>query len=264
MNDQSNGQKLFLTRLRRHRITVLISRVLILTVFLFLWELCARFEIIDSFIFSSPSKITLCFLEMLKNRSLFLHIGITLYETFISFILVILLSILAAILLWYSKKLSEILEPYLVVLNSLPKSALAPLLIVWLGANERTIVVAGMSVAIFGSVINLYSGFCQADPEKLKLIETLGGHKKEKLLKIVLPSSIPLILSVMKVNIGLCLVGVIIGEFIGARKGLGYLIIYGSQTFRLTWVLMSIVILCIIAMLLYFALYLIEKQVRKH
>ena len=258
MNDQSNGQKLFLTRLRRHRITVLISRVLILTVFLFLWELCARFEIIDSFIFSSPSKITLCFLEMLKNRSLFLHIGITLYETFISFILVILLSILAAILLWYSKKLSEILEPYLVVLYSLPKSALAPLLIVWLGANERTIVVAGMSVAIFGSVINLYSGFCQADPEKLKLIETLGGHKKEK------PSSIPLILSVMKVNIGLCLVGVIIGEFIGARKGLGYLIIYGSQTFRLTWVLMSIVILCIIAMLLYFALYLIEKQVRKH
>ena len=117
MNDQSNGQKLFLTRLRRHRITVLISRVLILTVFLFLWELCARFEIIDSFIFSSPSKITLCFLEMLKNRSLFLHIGITLYETFISFILVILLSILAAILLWYSKKLSEILEPYLVVLK---------------------------------------------------------------------------------------------------------------------------------------------------
>ena len=166
MNDQSNGQKLFLTRLRRHRITVLISRVLILTVFLFLWELCARFEIIDSFIFSSPSKITLCFLEMLKNRSLFLHIGITLYETFISFILVILLSILAAILLWYSKKLSEILEPYLVVLNSLPKSALAPLLIVWLGATSKTIIIAGMSVAIFGSVYRLYqcrSGKDQTD-----------------------------------------------------------------------------------------------------
>ena len=232
MNDQSNGQKLFLTRLRRHRITVLISRVLILTVFLFLWELCARFEIIDSFIFSSPSKITLCFLEMLKNRSLFLHIGITLYETFISFILVILLSILAAILLWYSKKLSEILEPYLVVLNSLPKSALAPLLIVWLGARQRTIIVAGMSVAIFGSILNLYTGFGEISQEKLKLIRTLGGGKKEELLKIVLPSSVPLILANMKVNIGLCLVGVIIGEFIGARQGLGYLIIYGSQTFQ--------------------------------
>ena len=155
------------------------------------------------------------------------------------------------------------MEPYLVVLNSLPKSALAPLLIVWLGANERTIVVSGMSVAIFGSVINLYSGFCQADPDKLKLIETLGGHKKEKLTKIVLPASVPLIISVMKVNIGLCLVGVIIGEFIGARKGLGYLIIYGSQTFKLTWVLMSIVILCIIAMGLYAVLNLVEKHVQK-
>ena len=149
------------------------------------------------------------------------------------------------------------------VLNSLPKSALAPLLIVWLGANERTIVVAGMSVAIFGSVINLYSGFCQADPEKLKLIETLGGHKKEKLTKIILPASLPLIISVMKVNIGLCLVGVIIGEFIGARKGLGYLIIYGSQTFKLTLVLMSIMILCIIAMGLYTVLNLLEKYIQK-
>ena len=164
-----------------------------------------------------------------------------------------------AVLLWTCPRLAKITEPYLVVLNSLPKSALAPLLIVWLGANERTIVVAGMSVAIFGSVINLYSGFCQADPEKLKLIETLGGHKKEKLLKIVLPSSVPLILSVMKVNIGLCLVGVIIGEFIGGREGLGYMIIYGSQVFKLDWLLMSICILCVIAMLLYALIGLIEK-----
>ena len=232
MNDQSNGQKLFLTRLRRHRITVLISRVLILTVFLFLWELCARFEIIDSFIFSSPSKITLCFLEMLKNRSLFLHIGITLYETFISFILVILLSILAAILLWYSKKLSEILEPYLVVLNSLPKSALAPLLIVWLGATSKTIIIAGMSVAIFGSILNLYTAFINVDQEKIKLIYTLHGNRRHALTKVVLPSSVPAIISNMKVNIGLCLVGVIIGEFLAAKSGLGYLIIYSSQVFK--------------------------------
>ena len=260
----STGHRHYLRHYHFHRLLVIFFRIFLLTGFLFLWEFCASHQIIDSFIFSSPSKIMNALLLMISDHSIFLHLGVTLYETFVSFFLVIFVSILFAILLWYSNNLSEILEPYLVVLNSLPKSALAPLLIVWLGANERTIVVAGMSVAIFGSVINLYSGFCQADPEKLKLIETLGGHKKEKLLKIVLPSSVPLILSVMKVNIGLCLVGVIIGEFIGARKGLGYLIIYGSQTFRLTWVLMSIVILCIIAMLLYFALYLIEKQVRKH
>ena len=116
--------------------------------------------------------------------------------------------------------------------EQLPKSALAPLLIVWLGARQRTIIVAGMSVAIFGSILNLYTGFGEISQEKLKLIRTLGGGKKDELLKIVLPSSVPLILANMKVNIGLCLVGVIIGEFIGARQGLGYLIIYGSQTFQ--------------------------------
>ena len=254
MNDQSNGQKLFLTRLRRHRITVLISRVLILTVFLFLWELCARFEIIDSFIFSSPSKITLCFLEMLKNRSLFLHIGITLYETFISFILVILLSILAAILLWYSKKLSEILEPYLVVLNSLPKSALAPLLIVWLGATSKTIIIAGMSVAIFGSILNLYTAFINVDQEKIKLIYTLHGNRRHALTKVVLPSSVPAIISNM---------GVIIGEFLAAKSGLGYLIIYSSQVFKMDWLLMSIILLCIMAMGLYALINVVEKRVLK-
>ena len=254
MNDQSNGQKLFLTRLRRHRITVLISRVLILTVFLFLWELCARFEIIDSFIFSSPSKITLCFLEMLKNRSLFLHIGITLYETFISFILVILLSILAAILLWYSKKLSEILEPYLVVLNSLPKSALAPLLIVWLGATSKTIIIAGMSVAIFGSILNLYTAFINVDQEKIKLIYTLHGNRRHALTKVVLPSSVPAIISNMKV---------IIGEFLAAKSGLGYLIIYSSQVFKMDWLLMSIILLCIMAMGLYALINVVEKRVLK-
>ena len=194
---------------------------------------------------------------------MFTHIGITLTETLVSFVFTVFLGIGTAVLLWCCPKLSRILEPYLVVLNSLPKSALAPLLIVWLGANIRTIIVAGMSVAIFGSIINLYTGFREADPEKLKLIRTLGGTKKDELTKIVLPSSVPLILSVMKVNIGLCLVGVIIGEFIGARQGLGYLIIYGSQTFKLTWVLMSIVILCVIAMGLYAILDFIEKRAQK-
>ena len=228
----SDGQKLFLYRLRRHRMIVCAARILILILFLLLWELCADYGIIDSFIFSSPSRIALCFWEMVLDRSIFLHIGITLYETIVSFLLVTFSGILIAILLWCSRGLSEILEPYLVVLNSLPKSALAPLLIVWLGATPTTIIVAGMSVALFGTILNLYTGFKETDPEKLKLIYTLHGTKKDALLKVAIPSTIPLIISVMKVNIGLCLVGVVIGEFIGARQGLGYLIIYGSQVFR--------------------------------
>ena len=263
MPEISTRQKQYLSQMKKEKRKVFAARILLFLLFMGLWEVSAARGWIDSFIFSSPSLIIKTFLTMCRNQSLFYQIKVTQAETLLSLFFVLIVGVGTAILLWCSPRTSQVMEPYLVVLNSLPKSALAPLLIVWLGANERTIVVAGMSVAIFGSVINLYSGFCQADPDKLKLIETLGGHKKEKLTKIVLPASVPLIISVMKVNIGLCLVGVIIGEFIGARKGLGYLIIYGSQTFKLTWVLMSIVILCIIAMGLYAVLNLVEKHVQK-
>ena len=155
-------------------------RIFILLLFLVLWEISARTGLIDSFIFSSPVMIWHSFCSMCRDGSIFPHLSVTITETLVSFLFVVVLGAGMAVLLWTCPRLAKITEPYLVVLNSLPKSALAPLLIVWLGANERTIVVAGMSVAIFGSVINLYSGFCQADPEKLKLIETLGGTQKGK------------------------------------------------------------------------------------
>ena len=263
MNKISPGQKLFLSRVRQHRIIVLTARILILVLFVMLWEVCADAGVIDSFIFSSPSRIALCFLEMVNDRSIFLHIGITLYETIVSFLLVTVLSIIAAVLLWCSRKLSEILEPYLVVLNSLPKSALAPLLIVWLGATPTTIIVAGMSVAVFGSIMNLYTSFITVDQEKIKLIYTLHGTRRHALMKVVLPSSVPAIISNMKVNIGLCLVGVVIGEFLAARNGLGYLIIYSSQVFKMNWLLMSILLLCIMAMALYAVIGVVEKLYEK-
>ena len=259
----SPGQLHYLRIQKRHKYIVKCSRILILFTFLFLWEFSANTGIIDSFIFSSPSRIVLCFWEMFLDKSIFLHLGVTLYETIISFILVIMISILMAILLWLMPKLSEILDPYLVVLNSLPKSALAPLLIVWLGANQTTIIVAGMSVAIFGSILNLYTSFTTVDSEKIKLIYTLHGNRLHALTKAVIPSCIPSIISMMKVNIGLCLVGVIIGEFLTARKGLGYLIIYASQTFKLDWLLMSIVLLCIMAMGLYSLINLLERMYQK-
>lgn len=230
--DTSPEQLIFLKKIRHHRQFVFIARILLLILFLLQWELCANAGIVDSFIFSSPSRIARCFWEMTLDQSIFLHIGITLYETLASFALVTLFSLLTAVLLWSSRKLSEILEPYLVVLNSLPKSALAPLLIVWLGATPTTIIVAGMSVAVFGSILNLYTAFITVDEEKIRLIYTLHGKRRHILTKVILPSSIPAVISNMKVNIGLCLVGVVIGEFLAAKSGLGYLIIYASQTLR--------------------------------
>ena len=148
------------------------------------------------------------------------------------------------------------------MLNSLPKSALAPMIIVWLGNNMVFNIITAISVAIFGMIINIYTGFLEIDKEKIILIKTLGGTKKDILKKLILPGSKQIIISNMKVNIGLCLVGVIIGEFLATDKGLGYLIIYGSQVFKMTYVSMSIVILCIISTVLFKLVDVIEKMFR--
>ena len=252
-------QQEYIERERMHKRKVALARVMVLVLFLALWELCAELRIIDDFIFSSPSRVFLCFWGMVKDGSLFAHLGITLLETMVSFFFVVTAGILTAVFLWSSRSASEILEPYLVMLNSLPKSALAPILIVWLGNHVHTIVVAAVSVAVFGSVLTLHNGFSNMDPEKIRLIYALGGTRKDVLTKVLLPGCLPLIISNMKVNVGLCLVGVIIGEFLAAQKGLGYLIIYGSQVFKLDLVMMSIVILCLLSAALYQGIERLEK-----
>ena len=256
----SPGQINYLKTYRHHKLMIITSRIILLFGFLALWEGSVALGLLDSFFFSSPSRIASLFLEMTKDYEIFSHIGITLWETCISFLLVTLVSILLAISLIFFPRAAEIMEPVLVILNALPKSALAPLIIVWLGTGMKTIIIAGMSVALFGSIINMYTGFSQVEEEKLKLIYTLGGSKKDTLTKVILPFSIPVIISNMKVNIGLSLVGVIIGEFLAAKEGLGYLIIYGSQIFQLDLLILSILILCIIAVGLYQLISIIEKK----
>lgn len=261
---ESPAQKAYLRRQFHRRLLVLFCRIFLFVFFLIGWEISARTGLIDAFIFSSPSRTVRCFLRMLQDQSILIHTGVTLYETLISFSLVVLCGLLGAVLLWSSRSLSEILEPYLVMLNSLPKSALAPILIVWLGSNVRTIIVASISVAVFGSILTLHNGFSSMDPDQIKLIRSLGGNRIHILTKVLLPGSIPLILANMKVNIGLCLVGVIIGEFLAAKQGLGYLIIYGSQVFQMDMVVMSIILLCMMSAALYQGVGLLGKFLEYH
>lgn len=261
-NELTAQEKFMQTHKQLHR-QIFSARILLLFGFLILWEISARRGWIDSFFFSSPSRVLACFRSLWQDQMLAGHIGITLLETLFSFILVFAISLLIATLLWYSDRLSQILEPYLVLLNSLPKSALAPLFIVWLGIGFTTIVVAGISVALFGSIISFYCGFRQCDPEKITLIYTLGGQKKDAFCKVIFPNSIPTLISTTKVNIGLALVGVIIGEFLAARQGLGYLIIYGSQVFQLDMVITSILLLCVISMGVYKGIQLVEQHIAK-
>lgn len=256
-------QEQYVKEHKRYHHFISFTRIGIAMLFLLVWEAASNTGLIDPFFFSSPSRVLSCIKTLYLENNLPLHIGITLLETIISFLLVFMISMAAATLLWYSDKVSAVFEPYLVVLNSLPKSALAPLFIVWLGTGMKTIIVAGISVAVFGAVISLYTGFKLTEPEKCKLIITLGGTRGQVFRKVVLPSNILLILSTMKVNIGLSLVGVIIGEFLAAKRGLGYLIIYGSQTFKMSMVITSIVILCCIAIILYLILQCTEHYYKK-
>jgi len=264
MAERSMRQQKFLDDYRKDKIKVNFFRITIVVLLVILWEAATWNGMIDSFIYSSPSRIVKCFVDMFKDGNIIRHILVTLFETGMSFTLVNGVGILVAVILWCKRSVAKITEPYLVVLNSLPKSALAPLLIVWLGNSMKTIIVAAISVAVFGTIISIYTGFMGVDAEKIKLIYTLKGNKRDVLMKVVIPSTLPLIISTMKVNIGLSLVGVIIGEFLAANEGLGYLIIYGTQVFKLDMVMMSIIVLCIISGLLYKLISIFEKKCEKY
>ncbi len=259
----SNRQQAYLQMRKRKNRKIKLTQFFICIGFLLLWELSSDFGWIDSFFFSSPKRILSFYVHSLSEGTLLSHIGMTFLETACSFLLVTMISIAVATLLWFQKSLSKVLEPYLVILNSLPKSALAPLLLVWLGSGIDTIIIAGISVAVFGSIISIYNGYLQTEPEKEILIQTLGGTRMQTFQLVVFPQTIPILLSITKVNIGLSLVGVIIGEFLSARKGLGYLIIYGSQTFQLTQVIASILLLCFMAYIFYHCITLFENKAIK-
>lgn len=259
----SEQQKAFIKKVKRYNLTISLLRILIFVAFIILWETAAQLNWINSFVFSSPLRVLKTLVKMYSDGSIFNHIMVTLGETLLSFGLIVVLGISSALILWMFTPLSHVLEPYIIVLNSLPKSALAPMLIVWLGNNPKAIIVTAISIAIFGTILNIYTAFSNTDPEKIKLMRTFKASRFQIFMKLVLPASLNTIISNMKVNIGLCLVGVVIGEFLAARSGLGYLIIYGSQVFKMDWVVMSIAILCIISVILFKLTDMTEKLVKK-
>ena len=198
----------YLKQMKRLKYKITLARILLFAGFITLWEVAAYAGWIDDFIFSSPSRIIKTLFAMISDGSIFYHTAVTVAETGISFALIVLLGVGTAILLWSSKTISAVLEPYLVLLNSLPKSALAPMIIVWLGNNAKAIIVTAISVGVFGTILNIYTSFAETDSDKILLIQTLGGSRKNILTKVVLPASLKTIISNMKVNIGLSLVGV--------------------------------------------------------
>lgn len=229
----SKEQTAFLAHIRRRKWAVLCLQVFLLVAFFLLWEVAANQGWIDPFIFSQPTRMIASAEEMLADGTLWMHIGTTLWETVAGFLLGTILGTLTAVLLWWNRFISDVAEPYLVVLNSLPKTALAPIIIVWFGNNQSSIILVALLTSVVVTILSVLNGFLQVDEEKIKLIRIFGGTKRQVLTKVVFPSNIPCILNALKINVGLSFVGVIVGEFLVAQNGLGFLITYNSQTFKL-------------------------------
>lgn len=244
-------------------ILILLIQIGILVFAVLLWEILAKKEIIDSFITSSPSKIAQTFADLVKKGDIWTHIWATLEETIIGFLLATFLGTLIAVLLWFSETCQRIFEPYLVVLNSLPKIALGPIIIIWVGAGKSAIITMTLLITLIITIINTLSGFISVEKDKLLLMKTLHANKLQTLFKLVLPSNIPNIISCLKINVGLTWVGAIMGEYLVSKEGLGYLIVYGGQVFNLSLVMCSTVILCVLAGFMYAVVSVIERIVKK-
>lgn len=253
----------YLRSLRVEKRWVRFYQLLIFILFFALWEIASRFHWVDPLIFSSPSKIWILFSEKLKDGSLLDNTVVTLTETVFGFILGTLLGTVLAAVLWWSPMVSKVLDPYLVILNALPKVALGPILIVALGPGYFSIISMGIIISVIVTTIVIYTSFREVDPNYLKVLLTFGATRTQCFKEAILPASFPTIISTLKVNVGLSWVGVIVGEYLVSAKGLGYLIIYGFQVFNFTLVMLSLIVIALLATIMYQLVDYIEKKLIK-
>ncbi len=253
----------YLKKKKRKRVLINVARFGILLLLIGLWELCAQFNVIDPFITSSPSRIMKTIGDLYAGGSLFYHVGITLMETLIGFAIAAVLGYGIAVLLYMSDWARKIFEPYIVVLNSLPKIALGPLIIIWIGTGYSAIIFMTVLVAIIVCIMNTLAGFLSVDKTMLTLMRAMGANKRAQLTKLIIPASMPSLINTLKIAVGLSWIGSIMGEYIVSRAGLGYLIVYGGQVFRLDLVMTATIILCALAGGMYGIIALIEKRLNK-
>ena len=254
----SDERKKYLSKIKTKKTLILTAQILILVGIILLWEILANNGIIDSFIMSSPSRIIKTIFNLSQNN-LLIHIKTTCTETIIGFLLGTLLGSLIAIVLWWSDFIARVAQPYLVVLNSLPKIALGPVIIIWVGAGMPAIIVMALMISLIVTILEILNGFLNTDKDLIKMAKTFHASKFQILTKIIIPANKTTFFNSLKVNIGLSLVGVISGEFLVSKAGLGYLIVYGGQVFKLDLVMASVIILALVAGLMYKVVVLLEK-----
>ncbi len=249
----------YIKKLKRNKIFTTCAQVGVLVVFLALWELLAQIGFIDAFLMSSPSRIWHTLADLYVNGQLLYHVWISLFETLLGFLIGTVGGTAIAVVLWWSKALRDVLQPYIVVLNSLPKIALGPIIIVWAGTGQKAIVTMAVLISIIVTIITMLGGFMQTSPEKVLLLESMNANKMQIFFKLVFPANLSTLASCLKINVGMAWIGSIMGEYLVSKAGLGYLIVYGGQVFKMDLVMTCTIVLCLLAGVMYFLVALLER-----
>ena len=260
----SSGYKQFLKKIKRDNILVFFTQIILVILFITIWQFLADNNLIDTFLFSSPKKILLTIIDLINSNNFFKHIFTTIYEIIISFILGNFIGLFVASILWFNKFISRVIDPFLTILNSLPKVALGPLIIIIFGANMKSIIVMALLISSVISIIDINNSFKSTDENKIKIVKSMGANKFQIFYYVVLKNNIIKIIESFKLNVSMCFVGVIMGELLVSKQGIGYLIIYGSQVFNMNLVLTGVILLIILTILLYILINKLEKTSRKN
>lgn len=258
----SKEHEKYLKKIKKENLIVRITQISIALLLVIVWEILAKFEIINTFISSSPSRVISTIISLHNQKNLYNHIFVTIYETFISFALGAIIGLIIAIIMWWNKIIARIVDPYLTVINSLPKIALGPIFIIWIGANMNSIITMALLISVIVTVVTIYNGFINIDKDKITLMKSFNASKWQIFWMLVFPNNKSTLISSIKLNISMSLIGVIMGEFLVSKEGIGYLIMYGSQVFNLNLVITGIFILGVLAYALYIFISFIEKKLQ--
>lgn len=260
----SDEHRLYLKKQKQRKILVHTAQIGVLALLLCVWELAASVGWIDSFITSSPSRIAKTLVELIAGGTLLHHAWVSTLETIAGFLIGTISGYLVAVILWWNNFLKDVFEPYVVVLNSLPKIALGPIIIIWVGTGKMAIITMAVLISVVITTITMLNGFLETDKDKTLLLLSLKANRLQIFSKLVAPSNVPTLLATLKINVGMAWIGSIMGEYLVSKEGLGYLLVYGSQVFRLDLVMTCTIVLCALAGLMYGLVALLEKIVVKN
>ena len=258
----SDEHKIYLKKIKKEKYLIKIFQITIVFSIIFLWQIAANKGWINTFISSSPKAIVETVIKLYNDKTLFSHIFITLYEVIISFVIASSIGLIIATLLWRFKIIYKVLDPYLTVLNSMPKVSLGPIIIILAGASSKSIILMALFISLIITIIDVHHAFKETDINKIRLLESLGANKKQIFKKLILPYNFNNLINISKVSLSLIYVGVICGEFLVSKQGIGYLIMYGSSVFNLNLVMTGIILLAIMASLMYYIIIFIEKIIK--